>query len=142
MRKPIKYRERKLNILISQIELEYHKTIIYHLCNECHDPILLNDIMHVNGEQCHKCKKWYCTKNYIGDDEYYNSCCYKLLLSLFATLNPEDSENASIICKSCLMELVKNSNCCEHVKNIINNKRKSENLSIIYKDNKYYCEEC
>ena len=140
MRKLIKYRERRLNILVSQIELALNKTILYDLCYECHDPILLNDLYHSYGDQCIKCKKWHCTKNYINEDSFESSCAYNSLFGLF-TVYDEDEE-ISLICKQCLKEQIENEEHCEHIGSIIKNNNKSRYLSIIYKDNKYICEEC
>lgn len=148
MRKLILYEEQKLNILVSQIELEYHKTIIYHMCEACRDPILINDF-HSNGEQCHKCKKWYCTKKYINENEYFESCSYEYLSGFFEQNSNEDSDDCvELICYNCIIKIMNqcdSTQFCEHILDSINSKKKiNDSIIVLDKDNnkKYYCEEC
>ena len=152
MRKLILYEEKQLNILVSQIELEYNKTIIYHLCEACRDPVLITDF-HNYADQCHKCKKWFCTKKYINLDKYFESCSHTYLTGLFEQndtdeSNSSDDSNVELVCTNCITKIINQSNknqFCEHILDSVIHKSKiSDSIIVNNKDNnkKYLCEEC
>ncbi|AYV77359.1 MAG: hypothetical protein Barrevirus43_2 [Barrevirus sp.] len=86
-REYIEYHEHRINVLVSQLELAYNKTIIYHLCHICKEPILITDFREF-GEQCNGCHKWFCTKKHIKESQYFESCAFKRLFGCFKTIKP------------------------------------------------------
>lgn len=135
-----------LDILVSQIEISSHKTIIYHKCNHCNDPILIT-IMWENGEQCTNCKKWYCTKQYINESEYINSCSYKYLSTyteVYINSENELDEDTEYICLNCIKDLIYKNDESQFCKHILNYATimKGRKIPIIYENEEYNCDIC
>ena len=135
-----------MDILITQLELSLHTKIIYHLCNECCDPILYTDY-HINGEQCQICDKWYCTKEY--NNKYCSSCAYKYLFGIFFIIrdnNTRDTDNdgVELICLQCINNLVSKDKdtFCSHILDAIKKYNTCQNMNIVYINHRYCCEEC
>jgi hypothetical protein len=132
-----------LDILVSQLEIEDNKTIIYHRCNGCNDPILITDFLQ-NGDQCNICKKWYCTKQYIKESEYFNSCSYNRLSGITEVYTNTDEET-NHICFNCIHELIyKNDKnlFCNHILNSIENNEGGFSLTIVFENGQYNCKLC
>jgi len=143
MRKLIEYKEKQLNVLVSQIELTYNKTIIYHLCHICENPILITDFRDF-GEQCANCKKWFCTNKQIGHKYYFDSCSFKTLFGCFNDNDNESDEAVELLCLDCITKQINDNKgkiVCEHISKSIE-LGVSKCATIIINNDHYYCEEC
>lgn len=131
----------QLNVLASQIELTYHKPILYEICEICNDPIFLTDLREY-GECCSECKKWFCTKRYYNHKNYFESCAFKNIFGCFFSEDHED--NLILLCLSCVtshIDSTQNYTICEHLQKSMKENKLHCN-TIIIKNNSFYCEEC
>ena len=145
-------KNKDLDILVAQIEIEFNKTIIYHKCNECHEPILITNLegIMVNGDICRMCKQIYCTKQYICGSEYFKSCSYKCLsgfTEVYINSDDNSSEYTDGVCFNCIKDLVyKNdkNQFCKHILNSVMENKGGFRLAIVFnnENQKYNCDKC